>query len=130
MTRFQITTTIHQPIDIVATALERPHNTPQWCTFLDRFARAESTTADAPAPDAICYDNDISSAVMVARIETMLLRKGNRTQMRLVWSATGHTLWTRIMLTLLRRKMAKAARADLARFRKLAETRGGDFGRI
>ena len=124
MAHFSVSTVVHGPIDLVADALEHPRNTPQWSSFASRFDEVKSASSAGEK----CFVTNLTSGDMDAQLETILVARDQKTKVTLKWSGRAHGVFTGFMLLVLRRKMRKQAQRELARFRKLVETRGADFG--
>ncbi|UCH87469.1 MAG: hypothetical protein JSU97_03540 [Dehalococcoidia bacterium] len=149
MTKFKISTTINQPIDIVTKALMNPDNFLYWTTDLTKFEVIERKPGEVGSIAHLHYSqkgrsyimedklvycepgkkyvSQVSGDVLTAQVETKLHSLGSKTEMSLLWSGRGKTFFPRLLLPLLRGKLVKQAKKDLEAFKNLVETRGINF---
>jgi hypothetical protein len=150
MTKFRISTTINQPIDIVTKALMNPDNFLYWTTDLKKFEVIERKPGEVGSIAHLHYSqkgrsyvmedklvycepgkkyvSQVSGDALTAQVETKLHSLGDKTEMSLLWSGRGKTFFLRLLLPLLRSKLVKQAKKDLETFKNLVETRGINFG--
>ena len=148
MPSFEVSITIDRPVDVIVEALMNPDNFPFWQTDLERFEVVKLKPGMVGSVGRLHYSqkgrsyvmedemihcepgrryvSQVSGDVLTARVETILATSGDRTEMTLKWSGKGKGL-LRILLPLLRGKMIRQSRAELATFKELVETKGCNF---
>lgn len=70
------------------------------------------------------YVSQVSGGGLRARVETTLEEAAGETTVTIRWAGTGTNPITRVLLPLMRRRIAKQARADLTALRDLVESAG------
>lgn len=150
MTSFKASIVIDRPVDVVVQALMNPDNFPYWQTDLERFEVVKLRPGMVGSVGRLHYSqkgrsyvledrmiscepgrryvSQVTGEAITARVETTLTPLGNKTEMTLMWSGKGKMLLLKLLLPLLRGKMMRQSRAELATFKELVETRGSDFG--
>jgi hypothetical protein len=151
MTEFEISTTINKPADIVTEALNNPENFPYWQTDLEKFevvkggpnqvgsiGRLHYSQKGRPyiMEDRLIYCepgkkyiSEVTGDALTAKVETTLESSEDKTEMSLKWAGKGKILPLKLLLPLLRGKIAKQAKKELETFKHLVETRGSDFSK-
>ena len=140
---------IDRPIDIVVEALMNPDNFPYWQTDLERF---EVLTLEPGMVGSIghlhysqkgrsyimedkmiyCepgkkYVSQVTGDALTAEVETTLQSFENRTEMSIKWSGKGKILFLKIFLPLMKGRMIRQSKTELATFKRLVETKGSNF---
>lgn len=149
MTTFEVSTTIHRPVDIVVAALMNADNFPLWTTHLERFELVEGTPGQAGAVGRLHYlengrryvmedrmieaepgrryVSEVSGDAIQARVETTLRPIGPSTEMTVRWSGRAKVFPLKLMLPFLRRSLVRQSQKELETFRQLVETKGSNF---
>lgn len=151
MTEFVVSTTINRPAYIVTEALNNPKNFPYWQTDLKEFevvkggpnqvgsiGRLHYCQKGLPyiMEDKLIYCepgkkyvSEVTGDALTAQVETTLESLEDKTKMSLRWSGKGKILPLKLLLPLLRGKIAKQAKKELETFKYLVETKGSDFSK-
>jgi hypothetical protein len=151
MTEFVVSTTIDRPAAIITEALNNPKNFPYWQTDLEEFevvrggpnqvgsiGRLHYSQKGRPyiMEDKLIYCepgkkyvSEVTGDALTAKVETTLEPLEDKTKMSLRWSGKGKILPLKLLLPLLRGKIAKQAKKELETFKHLVETRGSDFSK-
>lgn len=149
MIKFEISTIISRPVDVISGALAIPENHVYWTTDLEKF---EVIKGDANKVGSVArlhylqkghsyimedelifceqgkkYVSRVSGDALTAEVETILKPLGDKTEMILKWSGKGKILFLKLLLPLFRAKVKRLAKMDLEKFRRLVEERGIDF---
>ena len=149
MPTFEISTTIHKPVDVIVAALMKADNHPFWTKNLERFEVVSGEPGKAGALGRLHYFENgrryvledrmieaepgrrylsrITGDVLEATVETRLRPVDKGTEMTLRWSGRGTKFPVNLMLPLMRRRMIKQSREELDTFRQLVENRGDNF---
>ena len=72
------------------------------------------------------YKSEITGGGLKATVETTLEEVSGGTRMTVCWSGTGTNPLTRLMLPLLKKRIAKRSEADLHALRRLVEDKGAE----
>lgn len=75
------------------------------------------------------YLSRVSGEALEATVETTFVPSGDGTDMTMRWSGKGRVLLLKLLMPLMRGRMAREARSELETFKKLVETRGEDFSK-
>ena len=151
MTKFTISITIDQPVDTVVKAFLNPYNITYWTTDLEKFevikeeagkvgsiARLHYSQKGRPyvMEDKMIYCepgkkyiSEVTGDALTANVETTFHPSGNQTEVKMTWAGRGKILLLKLILPLLRSRIAKHAMKDLEKFKSLVETRGIDFNK-
>lgn len=111
MVKFEISTVINQPIDVISKALSNPENHVYWTTNLEKFEVIKGAPNEVGSVARLhylengrsyimedkliyCdpgkkYISEVTGEVLTARVETTLHSLGNNTEMTLNWSGKG-----------------------------------------
>ena len=149
MNKFKITTTICQPQEVVSKALKKPENLPCWTANLEKFEVIKGGPNEIGSIVHLHYlQNDsryvmedkllycepgkkyisrVSGDQLIAVVETSLRSLGDKTEMSLKWFGKGKKFILKLLLPLIRNKIAKRSKKELEIFKGLVETRGSDF---
>lgn len=73
------------------------------------------------------YVLQVTGDAITAQVETILTALDDKTEMKITWSGRGKIFLLKLLLPLLRRKMIRQSRAELALLRELVETKGFKF---
>jgi hypothetical protein len=149
MVRFEVSVDIAQLPETVDQALMRAENAPHWNKDLVRFdvirgepglvgsvgrlhyvqGGREHVMEDVMehAEPGRRYVSRVSGPAITARVETLVEPIEGGTRLTIVWAGNGTRALTRLLLPLMRRRIERRSREELAVFKGLVETRGADF---
>lgn len=152
MTRFEISTVINKPVDVVTDALNNADNFPYWQTDLKRFEVIKGGPDQVGSIGRLHYSqkgrtyvmedrliycepgrkyvSEVEGDAIFARVETTLQSLGSKTRMNLRWSGRGKMLFLKLFLPFLRGKIVKQAKKELDTFKGLVEERGANFSKL
>jgi hypothetical protein len=151
MVKFEVSIDIDRPPDIVVQALLKAENATYWTTDLEEFEVVKGKPGEVGAigrlhfvqqghehimEDVIefsepgkRYVSRVSGPAITARVETNIEPINSGTKLAIVWTGTGKKLLLRLLLPLLRKKIARQSQKELATFKNLVETHGPDFSK-
>ena len=151
MTAFSVSVTINSSPEIVNAALMNPDNFPYWQTDLEKFEviKGEGGRAGAVAKlhysrkgkkyimeDRMLYCDpgkkyisEVSSEVILARVETTIIGKDGITEMTIRWSGQPVKFLLKIAMLFMKNTMIKQTQKELAIFKSLVEKAGSDFSK-
>ena len=149
MPAIELSIDINQPPWIVAEAFLDPENHVYWTTDLERFEVVSSEPGYVGSVARLHYRQGdrryvledvleeyipneyfrsrVTGGGLIAAVETRLVATNGGTQVRLRWSGRGTTLLTRLILPLMRRRIAREALKEFETFKRLIESRGPHF---
>ena len=149
MPSFEVSITVHQPVDVVVEAMMNPLNTPLWTKHLEWFEVVKGKAGRVGAIGRLHYRENgreyvledrlievqpgakyvsrVSGDMLEATVETTLRPVDGSTVMSIRWSGRGTRFPANVMLPFMRRRMKQQSQAELETFRRLLETRGSDF---
>jgi len=149
MTKFTISITINQPIEIVVNAFLNPDNITFWTTDLEKFEVVKREPGEVGSIARLHYTqkgrkyvmedkmiycepgkkyvSEVTGDALTANVETTFHSSGNQTEVKMTWAGRGKIFLLKLILPLLRGKIKKHAMIDLEKFKNLVETRGIDF---
>ncbi len=149
MTKFEVSTTINKPVNIVVNAFTNPDNAPHWQTDLEKFEVVSGSPNRAGSiarlhyrqngkpymmEDKLIYCesgkkyvSEVSGDALAARVETTLESMKNKTKITIKWNGKAKILTLKILFPFIRSKMFKQAQKELNNFKQLVETKGADF---
>ena len=149
MPRFEISTHINQPPDVVHQAFIDPDNAVQWTKDLVKFEVVSGKADQAGAVAHLHYNQKGKSYIMEdvleycepgrkyisrvsggglsARVEVTIDAADGGTDITMVWARTGQNLIIKVILWLMRRKIKRGAQEELDTFKELVETHGARF---
>ena len=152
MTRFEISTVINKPVEVVTQALNNADNFPYWQTDLMKFEIVKGGPDQVGSIGRLHYSqkgrsyiledrlihcepgrkyvSEVEGDAIFARVETTLQPLDSKTRMNLRWSGKGKILFLRLFLPCLRARMVKQAKKELEMFKQLVEERGADFSKL
>lgn len=152
MTRFEISTVINKPVEVVTEALNNADNFPYWQTDLMKFEIVKGGPDQVGSIGRLHYSqkgrsyiledrlihcepgrkyvSEVEGDAIFARVETTLQSLGSKTRMNLRWSGRGKMLFLKLFLPFLRGKIVKQAKKELDTFKGLVEERGANFSKL
>lgn len=75
------------------------------------------------------YISEMTGDALTANVETTFNSFEEKTEMVLRWSGKGKSLFLKLLLPFLRKKIIKHAKKDLETFKTLVEEKGVDFSK-
>ena len=149
MTTYEVSTVINRPADIVVKALMNPDNFPYWQAGLERSEVVQGRPGEVDSVSRLHYSqrgnsyvredrlvycdpgrkyvSQVTGDALTAKVETILVSSGGRTEVTITWSGKAKALPLRFLLPLVKGKMVRQSKIELETFRELVETRGTDF---
>jgi len=149
MAKFRTTINIKRSPEIVWKAYIDPHNMIQWTKFLVKVEVIEGKFGEVGAiahlhylekgrsyileDKLLSYEagkkivSQVSGQGMTIKVETIFETCPNGTNISMIWKGTSKSLFVRVILRLMQRKIAKNGEAELNIFKKLVETHGVKF---
>ncbi len=149
MPKFQISTHINQPPDIVHQAFIDPDNSVQWMQDLVRFETIKGKADEAGSVAHLHYNQKGKSYIMEdvleycepgrkyisrvsgggisAHVDISIDPSDGGTDITMIWDGTGRNLLIKLILCLMRRKIKRGAQAELETFKRLVEAHGARF---
>jgi uncharacterized membrane protein len=149
MAKFKISAIITQPLEIVWKSYIDPQNMMQWMQYLEKVEVVKGKFGEVGATSHLHYlekgrpyileDNllsyeegkriksQVSGQGMIIEVETTFDVLSDGTQISMVWNGTSKSIFARVILKLMRGKIAKQAQAELDTFKGLVETYGVNF---
>ncbi|MFC2098552.1 SRPBCC family protein [Bacteroidota bacterium] len=149
MTSFSVSVLINTPPDIVNRAMQNPENHTFWMTGLEKFEPIKGGPEEVGSVARLFYlqkgqsyimedkliacepgkkyVSEVSGDTIVARVEINLYPSGDSTEISLRWSGKAKNLMLKLMLPLLRKKLIRQTKDELAVFKGLVESKGVNF---
>jgi hypothetical protein len=151
MVKFEIKVDINQPPEIIDSALMIPENAVYWTTDLEEFEVVKGKPGEAGAIARLHYIQNgrkhimedfleycepgkkyvsrVSGPALTAQVVTTLDSINDKTRMKIVWDGKPKKLLLKILLPLLKKKIARQAQGELETFKNLIESHGIDFSK-
>lgn len=149
MAKFRTTINIKRSPEIVWKAYIDPHNMLQWTKFLEKVEVIEGKFGEVGAIAHLHYRekgrsyiledkllsyeagksivSQVSGQGMTIKVEQIFENCLNGTNISIIWKGTSKSLFVRVILRLMQRKIARNGEAELNIFKKLVETHGVKF---
>jgi uncharacterized membrane protein len=151
MVSFKIATIIARPVDIVWKAFINPDNMFHWTKYLEKVEVVKGKFGEIGALSRLHYLekgrayiledrlldyeegkrilSEVSGNGMKILLETSLDPLDNTTKVSMQWNGTGNSIFMRIMLWLMQKKISKQALNELLHFKSLVELHGETFSK-
>lgn len=149
MTKFEVSTTINKPSDIVAKSLNNQDNFTYWQTDLEKFEVVKGGPNQVGSIGRLHYRqkgqsyimedkliycepgkkyiSEVTGDALFAKVETTLKSQGDKTEMTIKWEGKAKILLLKLLFPFIRRKMVNQAKKELDTFKQLVEERGFNF---
>jgi hypothetical protein len=149
MPKFEISTHINQPSDVVHQAFIDPDNSVQWMQDLVRFETIRGKPDEAGAVAHLHYNQKgksyiledvleycepgrkyisrVSGGGLSAHVDISIDPIKGGTDIAMTWDGTGKNLLIKLVLWFMRRKIKRGAQAELETFKRLVEAHGERF---
>jgi hypothetical protein len=146
---FKISTNITRPVDIVWRAFINPDNMLHWTKYLEKVEVVEGKFGEIGALSRLHYIekgkpyiledrlleyeecrrilSEVSGNGMKILLEATLDPLDGTTMVSMHWKGTSNSIFIRIMLWFMRKKIAKQALNELLHFKSLVEVHGEVF---
>jgi uncharacterized membrane protein len=149
MAKFEITTIINKPPDVVWKAFIDQENMTHWMRYLEKVEVIKGKFGEVGAMAHLHYVEKgrsyvledkmlsyeegkrikslVSGQGMIIEVETNIESISDGTKISMMWNGTSKSFIARIILKLMRGKISRQAQAEIDTFKRLVETYGIHF---
>ena len=151
MVSFEIEMEINASPEVVDEALWTPGNAEYWNKGLERFEVVKGKPREVGVTGRLHfiqggrrhtmedvleysepgkrYRSRVSGPALAATVETILEPVDGKTKVKVIWNGKAKKLFLRLLLPLVRKKIAKQAKEEFRTFKNLVESYGDDFSK-
>ena len=149
MAKFNISTIINKPLEIVWDAYIDPQNMLHWTRFLEKVEKIEGEFGEIGARAHLHYLekgrayiledkllefeekrrilSQVSGQGMDIKVETILEDLSTETKISMNWNGTSKSIFMRTIMNLMIKKITRQAEEELIHFKQLVENHGAKF---